>query len=152
MQLNIEVVDAHTLLESALDICQAEIDRKQLVRSLHLGAQKVHLQADPARLQQIFFKTWSLINNAVKFTPKDGWISISTSNDSNGQFQVEIADSGLGIEPNLCRKFSTLSNKAGEPSLEVWVLVWQLAKGSLKRTTERSVHKAAVKTKAPLLR
>jgi HAMP domain-containing protein/signal transduction histidine kinase len=96
VQLNFEVVDAHSLLQSALEICQPEIDRKHLVRSLNLGARKVHLQADPARLQQIF---WNLINNAVKFTPSKGQIFISTSNDSNGQLRVEIADNGLGIEP-----------------------------------------------------
>jgi len=95
VQLNFEVVDAHTLLQNALEICQAEIDRKHLRRSLNLGARKVHLRADPARLQQIF---WNLINNAVKFTPSDGQISISTSNTSKGELRVEIADTGLGIE------------------------------------------------------
>ena len=66
VQLNFEVVDAHTLLQNALEICQTEIDRKHLVLRLDLSAQKVHLRADPARMQQIF---WNLINNAVKFTP-----------------------------------------------------------------------------------
>jgi CheY-like chemotaxis protein len=114
VQLNFEVVDAHTLLQNALEICQAEIDRKQLVRSLHLGAQRVYLQADPARLQQIF---WNLINNAVKFTPKGGWISISTSNDSNGQLCVEIADSGLGIEPESLPKIFDAFEQGGRPQL-----------------------------------
>src|SRR4029077_17077139 len=95
-QLNFEVVDAHILLQNALEICQAEIDRKHLKRSLNLGARKVHLRADPARLQQIF---WNLINNAVKFTPSDGRISISTSNTSEGELRVEIFDTGFGIEP-----------------------------------------------------
>jgi len=63
VQLNFEVVDAHTLLENALEICQPEIDRKHLRRSSDLAAQKVYMRADPARLQQIF---WNLINNAVK--------------------------------------------------------------------------------------
>lgn len=95
VQLNFEVVDAHTLLQNALEIYQTEIDRKNLSLRLDLAAQKVHLRADPARLQQIF---WNLINNAVKFTPNDGQIAISTSNDSDEQLHVQIADTGLGIE------------------------------------------------------
>jgi signal transduction histidine kinase/CheY-like chemotaxis protein len=101
VQLNFEVVDAHILLQTALEICQAEMDRKHLVRSLNLGAKKVHMRADPARLQQIF---WNLINNAVKFTPMNGQITITTSNDSKGQLHVAIADTGLGIEPEALPK------------------------------------------------
>src|SRR4051794_18326294 len=55
VQLNFEVVDAHTLLQNALEICQAEIDRKHLTPSLNLNAHKVHIRADSARLQQIFW-------------------------------------------------------------------------------------------------
>ena len=95
VQLNFEVVDAHSLLHNALEICHGDIEQKHLTLRLDLAAQKVHLRADPARLQQIF---WNLIKNAVKFTPKDGQISISTSNDAGGQLQVEIADTGAGIE------------------------------------------------------
>jgi HAMP domain-containing protein/signal transduction histidine kinase/ActR/RegA family two-component response regulator len=101
VQLNFEVVDAHTLLHNALEIYQSELVRKQLTLRLDLAAQKVHLHADPARLQQIF---WNLINNAVKFTPKDGQIHISTRNDSDEQLHVEIADTGLGIEPETLPK------------------------------------------------
>jgi len=114
VQFNFEVVDAHSLLQNAVDICQAEINRKHLVCSLRLEAQKVHLQADPARLQQIF---WNLINNAVKFTLKDGWISISTSNDLNGQLYVEIADNGLGIEPESMPKIFDAFEQGGRTQL-----------------------------------
>src|SRR5213595_1907222 len=101
VQLNFEIVDADTLLQNALEICQPEIDRKHLRSSLNLSAKRVHMRADPARLQQIF---WNLINNAVKFTPKDGQIHISTGNDSDEQLHVEIADTGLGIEPETLPK------------------------------------------------
>ena len=110
VQLNFEVVDTHTLLQNALEICQPEIDRKHLTRSLNLGAQKVHMRADPARLQQIF---WNLINNAVKFTPSNGQIIIATSNDSSGQLRVEIADTGLGIETEALPKIFDAFEQGG---------------------------------------
>src|SRR5260370_14278220 len=110
VQLNFEVVDAHTLLQNALEICQAEIDRKHVTRSLNLGAQKVHMRADPARLQQIF---WNLINNAVKFTPKNGQIIINTSNDSSGQLRLEIPDTCLGIEAEALPKLFDAFEQGG---------------------------------------
>jgi two-component system CheB/CheR fusion protein len=94
VQLNLEEVDAHLLLQSALEICQAEIDHKHLSLETDLAAEKVCLEADPARLQQIF---WNLIKNAVKFTPEGGRLGIRTANDE-GQLRVEISDSGMGID------------------------------------------------------
>src|SRR5881409_2492113 len=114
VQLNFEVVDTHTLLQNALEICQPEIDRKHLTRSLNLAAKKVHMRADPARLQQIF---WNLINNAVKFTPENGQITITTSNDSSEQLRVEIADTGLGIEPTLLPKIFDAFEQGGRTQL-----------------------------------
>ena len=114
VQLNFEVVDTHTLLQNALEICQPEIDRKRLTRSLNLGAQKVHMRADPARLQQIF---WNLINNAVKFTPRNGQIIIATSNDSDGQLRVEITDTGLGIEAETLPKIFDAFEQGGRTQL-----------------------------------
>src|SRR5437867_3057439 len=114
VQLNFEIVDAHSLLQNALEICQAEIDRKHLARSLNLGASKVHMRADSARLQQIF---WNLINNAVKFTQRNGRIKISTSNDSSGQLRVEIADTGLGIEPEALPKIFDAFEQGGRTQL-----------------------------------
>ena len=114
VQLNFEVVDAQTLLQNALEIYQAEIDRKHLELRLDLAAQKVHLRADPARLQQIF---WNLIGNAVKFTPREGLISVSTSNCSDDQLCVEIADTGLGIEPESLPKIFDAFEQGGRTQL-----------------------------------
>jgi CheY-like chemotaxis protein len=101
-------------VQNAFEICQAEIDRKHLSRSLNLGAQKVHMRADPARLQQIF---WNLINNAVKFTPPNGQIIITTSNDSNGQLRVEIKDTGMGIEAEALPKIFDAFEQGGRTQL-----------------------------------
>src|SRR2546430_8646290 len=114
VQLNFEIVDAHSLLQNALEIYQAEIHRKHLALRLDLAAQKVHLRADPARLQQIF---WNLIGNAVKFTPRDGLISVSTSNRSDDQLRVEIADTGLGIESESLPKIFDAFEQGGRTQL-----------------------------------
>ena len=42
---------------------------------------------------------WNLINNAVKFTAQGGEIAIRTFNDKAARFHFEIADTGIGIEP-----------------------------------------------------
>jgi len=94
VQLSLELVDAHLLLRNALEICQADIDHKNLSLQTDFAADKVCLEADPARLQQIF---WNLIKNAVKFTPEGGRLQIRTGND-DGQLRVEISDSGMGID------------------------------------------------------
>src|SRR4051794_28943154 len=110
VQLNFEIVDAHTLLQNALEICRPEIDRKHLRPSLNLSAKRVHMRADPARLQQIF---WNLINNAVKFTPPNGQITITTTNDSGEKLCVEIADTGMGIEPEALPKIFDAFEQGG---------------------------------------
>jgi two-component system CheB/CheR fusion protein len=100
VQLSLEVVDAHSLLRNALEICQADIDHKNLSLQTDFSARKVWLEADPARLQQIF---WNLIKNAVKFTPEGGRLGISTGNE-NGQFRVEVSDNGMGIDADTLPK------------------------------------------------
>jgi signal transduction histidine kinase/DNA-binding response OmpR family regulator len=94
VQLNLEEVDAHSLLRNALEICQADIDKKNLSLGTDFAAENVCLEADPARLQQIF---WNLIKNAVKFTPEGGRLEIRTRNN-DGQLQVRVSDSGMGID------------------------------------------------------
>ncbi len=110
VQLGFEIVDAHTLLRNALEICQSEIEQKKLELQTKFDARKVRLQADPARLQQIF---WNLIKNAVKFTPNGGKLSVRTTNNGNGEFCVEVEDSGCGIAPEVLPKIFRAFEQAG---------------------------------------
>jgi CheY-like chemotaxis protein len=96
LELHQEVLDIHASLRSALEVCQADIEAKKLEVSLALGAEVHQVWADPARIQQVF---WNLIKNAVKFTPAAGRISLRSSEISPGRIALEVADSGIGIEP-----------------------------------------------------
>ena len=114
VQLSFEIVNAHTLLRNALEICHSEIEQKKLKLQTDFAAKNIHLQADPARLQQIF---WNLIKNAVKFTPNGGQLSIRTANDENGQFRVEVEDSGCGIDPQLLPRVFNAFEQGGQTEL-----------------------------------
>jgi len=114
VQLSFEIVDAHRLLRNALEICQLDIEQKKLELRTEFAANKVYLEADPARLQQIF---WNLIKNAVKFTPNGGKLSIRTTNDGNGQLRVEVEDSGCGIDPQLLPRVFDAFEQGGRTQL-----------------------------------
>jgi CheY-like chemotaxis protein len=64
--------------------------------ALDLQAPNHRVEGDSARLLQAF---WNLLQNAVKFTPAGGDITVRTHGDSR-RLQVEIADNGIGIEPD----------------------------------------------------
>jgi PAS domain S-box-containing protein len=120
LRLNRSVVDGHGLVRQALEICRDEIAGAGLVVHLDLAAVRHHVDADPARFQQI---VWNLIKNAAKFTPRAGTISIRTGNgpaaaerDGPCELFVEVSDTGIGIEPSV---LSTIFNafEQGEPSV-----------------------------------
>ena len=96
LHLELEDCDAHTIIKNALETASSAIAAKQLKISTQLEAKRCHILADCIRLQQVF---WNLINNAVKFTPTGGQITIETFNDKDGRFHFKIADTGIGIEP-----------------------------------------------------
>jgi signal transduction histidine kinase len=94
LNLAFETADAHELLHSALRICSSDISAKKLTVQLELDAIEHRIRADTARLQQIF---WNLIQNAVKFTPRDGQITLRSNNPQSNWYRLEVIDSGIGI-------------------------------------------------------
>jgi len=96
LHLEWENCDAHAVIRNALETARSAIAAKQLNVTTKFEAKQHHIRADCIRLQQVF---WNLINNAVKFTPEGGEITISTFNDKDRRFHFEITDTGIGIEP-----------------------------------------------------
>jgi len=98
LQLQQSDTDAHELLHRALKICDTDIVAKHLNLKIDLKAHHSAIYADPARVQQIF---WNIIANAVKFTPENGDLHISSkNNEQDNMIYVEIQDSGVGLEQN----------------------------------------------------
>src|SRR5947207_12802062 len=94
LKLSFEVVDVHEILRRAYEICREDLAKKSIEVKFELDAQGVHVEGDPARLQQVF---WNLVKNSVKFTPANGRITIMTSNILPDEIEVRITDTGIGI-------------------------------------------------------
>ncbi|MGE5608738.1 MAG: PAS domain S-box protein [Bacillota bacterium] len=105
LRLRREILDVHSILRAATELCAGEIAGKSLELQIQAEAEGHHVEGDPARLQQVF---WSLIRNATKFTPAGGKIAIRTRNgqrpgsgDGEAGLIIEVADTGMGIAPEL---------------------------------------------------
>jgi signal transduction histidine kinase len=96
LTLRKELVDAHVILRDAIAICLSDAGQRKARLIDQIQAENTKIEADPARLRQIF---WNLLSNAVKFTPNEGKILVRTAN-SDGWLRVEVNDTGTGIEPH----------------------------------------------------
>ncbi|MCH9812416.1 MAG: response regulator, partial [Epsilonproteobacteria bacterium] len=87
--------------ENAVDVYMAKAESKQINLSLFMDPNFEHyLLGDPTKIKEVLL---NLISNAVKFTPKEGQISVviskqQTSNPDIEKIYFEVSDSGIGIE------------------------------------------------------
>jgi PAS domain S-box-containing protein len=96
IELHLEAVDVHKLLRNTLEIVHEDIVFKELEVLTDFRAHESHIRADSVRIQQVF---WNLLNNAVKFTPHGGRVTIRSWNDEHRRCLIEVSDTGIGIEP-----------------------------------------------------
>jgi PAS domain S-box-containing protein len=95
--LSRQVVDLHALLDHTVQqYCASDCEEKALIVDIRARADEFHVLGDRGRLQQIF---WNLLKNSIKFTPAHGRIDARTCNPQPGRIAVEVADTGIGIEP-----------------------------------------------------
>ncbi|HKV11932.1 MAG TPA: ATP-binding protein [Thermoanaerobaculia bacterium] len=98
LELHPEVVDLRQILDHALQTCcspELAARRPRIATDLSPGDHRVW--GDSSRLTQVL---WNLLNNAVKFTPAAGTITVRSRRNA-GWLEIEIQDDGIGIEPEV---------------------------------------------------
>jgi hypothetical protein len=94
MRLNVHPTDLVPVIEAAVGTVQPAAEAKE-IRLGHDLDRVGTVLGDHERLQQV---VWNLLSNAVKFTPRGGRVEIRLARQ-DGQVEVRIADSGMGIAP-----------------------------------------------------
>ena len=100
MPYQLRVVDLHDLIGKSVAIVRNDAEVKRIGIVTRFDAVRSFVNADPDRLTQAF---WNLLNNAIKFTPEGGAITVRTFDDDD-RIVAEVRDTGIGIDPEALPK------------------------------------------------
>jgi len=105
-----EALDLHHAITAACEVVETDVRGMNQKLTLALGARRFKTQGDFTRLQQV---VWNLLKNASKFTPEWGEITVSTQ-ASEDRFFLAVADTGIGIEPEVLLSIFEAFSQGGE--------------------------------------
>jgi len=97
LHLQIAPVTLVPVVRQAAEMIRPAADAKRLEFSLSLPPDPCVVEGDPLRLQQI---CWNLLQNAVKFTPEEGRVSLTLARDGSVA-EISVSDTGPGIPEQL---------------------------------------------------
>ena len=103
LQLHLTPVDAATLIKEVSQKLEKSFQERKQILTLNIPPLPM-IKADPNLLKKLF---QHLINNAIKFTPNDGKISVGarvlaeqSAELPNGGVEFIVSDTGVGVDPD----------------------------------------------------
>lgn len=100
ISLEKEAVDAHQLIQKAVDHLRLQVETRGGDFILNLKAKSSMIEVDP---EQILTVLVNLLDNANKYSPNEPEITVSTYN-KNDSLIIEVADKGLGMSKDMINK------------------------------------------------
>lgn len=97
IELDPSAIELQRVVREAIDLSRPLLDKSQHVLDLQLPAAPLLVHGDGVRLTQVFS---NLLNNAAKYTPRAGHISVVARRDADHAV-VEVRDDGIGIAPDM---------------------------------------------------
>ena len=92
-----ETIDVHEVIHFALENLEGPLKSNGVELRVWLHASRCQIQADWDKLEQVIS---NLIGNALKFTPRQGTVTVTTRNEADDKLVVEVSDTGIGISPD----------------------------------------------------
>jgi PAS domain S-box-containing protein len=97
IDLRLETVSIDDAITSALETTRPLVDERRQTVSVERPVVPLHVEADPARLEQIIV---NVLNNAAKYTPPEGRIGVSASREGD-EAVLRVRDTGMGISAEM---------------------------------------------------
>jgi len=94
IQLKIQMVDIRNLVKECIQEVQPLLNQKHHHLHLEIPSGALNIRGDPLRLSQVL---WNIMNNAIKFTPDGGDITISIE-ETPAKVRISVHDTGIGID------------------------------------------------------
>lgn len=95
LRLDVQQVQPAEIVEAAMSAAEPAATAKKIRLQCDLDPRTGPMVGDPTRLQQII---WNLLNNAIKFTPSAGSVSVKLKR-RDFALEISVTDTGEGITP-----------------------------------------------------
>lgn len=117
LELNRETLSPVVSIHNAIETVRIEAADKNIKIDVEAPDEALFVKADPVRLEQVI---WNLLNNAVKFTPRDGRIAVKLRAEID-RIVLTVEDNGQGIDssflPHIFEMFRQADSAANRSQL-----------------------------------
>jgi signal transduction histidine kinase len=114
--LDVETIPLGSILDSVLDTYRPQAVNKQITLDVDLEEEMEPVEVDATLIRQAIA---NLVDNALKYTPADGHVTIHA--EQREEFQiVQVTDNGMGIAPtDQARLFEKFYRARGRETLSI---------------------------------
>ncbi|MCH2546433.1 MAG: ATP-binding protein [Alphaproteobacteria bacterium] len=116
LELKEEVVDIRQTVEECKRMMREKMNLKNVALELAMDEQHPWVLGDKRKLRQILL---NLMSNAIKFTPQDGTVTVSSHVAGDKRLHLTVQDTGIGIsESDIPKALSVFGQVHRSQSLE----------------------------------
>lgn len=110
-----ESVDIAAVIEQTLSALKPLADKKNIQLKTHIADELPELQADESKIQSV---VTNLVNNAIKFTPGQGQVSVSVRRQGE-ELIIRVSDTGVGIPKDALSKIFDRFYRVHRPGTQI---------------------------------
>lgn len=111
LQLQIRRVELNAIVNDAVEASRGNIAAANHQLSIEMGGEPIGIEADPYRLAQVLS---NLLNNAARYTPPGGSITLSAVRDGD-MLLLTVRDTGVGIPPEMLERVFDMFTQIEHP-------------------------------------